>query len=32
VVAETATAADTYVELVVKFNWGMHQYQNATGV
>ena len=32
VVAETATAADTYVELVVKFNWGMHQYQNSTGV
>ena len=32
VVAETATAADTYVELIVKFNWGMHQYQNATGV
>jgi hypothetical protein len=32
VVAETATAADTYVELVVKFNFGMHQYQNATGV
>ena len=32
VVAETASAADTYVELIVKFNWGMHQYQNATGV
>ena len=32
VVAETATAADTYVELVVKFNFGKHQYQNATGV
>jgi hypothetical protein len=32
VVTETATAADTYVELIVKFNWGMHQYQNATGV
>jgi hypothetical protein len=32
VVAETASAADTYVELIVKFNFGMHQYQNATGV
>ena len=32
VVTETASAADTYVELIVKFNWGMHQYQNATGV
>lgn len=32
VVPDTATAADTYVELIVKFNWGMHQYQNATGV
>ena len=32
VVTETASAADTYVELIIKFNWGMHQYQNATGV
>ena len=32
VVPDTATAADTFVELIVKFNWGMHQYQNATGV
>jgi hypothetical protein len=32
VVPETATAADTYVELIVKFNFGMHQYNNATGV
>ena len=32
VVPETATAVDTYVELIVKWNWGMHQYQNATGV
>jgi hypothetical protein len=32
VVPETATAADTYVELIVKFNFGMHQYTNATGV
>jgi hypothetical protein len=32
VVPDTATAADTYVELIVKWNWGMHQYQNATGV
>lgn len=23
---------DTYPELVVKWNWGMHQYQNASGV
>ena len=32
VVPDTATGADTYVELIVKWNWGMHQYQNATGV
>jgi hypothetical protein len=32
VVPDTATAANTYVELIVKWNWGMHQYQNATGV
>ena len=32
VVTETASAADTYVELIVKFNFGMHQYQTATGV
>lgn len=32
VVKETATAADTYVELIVKINAGMHQYNNATGV
>lgn len=32
VVAETATATDTFVELVVKFNFGMHQYQRALGV
>jgi len=32
VVPDTATGSDTYVELIVKFNWGMHQYQNATGV
>jgi hypothetical protein len=32
VVPDTATASDTYVELIVKWNWGMHQYQNATGV
>lgn len=32
VVPATATAADEFVELIVKFNAGMHQYQNATGV
>ena len=32
VVPDTATGADSYVELIVKWNWGMHQYQNATGV
>lgn len=32
VVPDTATGADTYVELIVKWNWGKHQYQNATGV
>jgi hypothetical protein len=32
VVPDTKTGADTFVELVVKWNWGMHQYQNATGV
>jgi hypothetical protein len=32
VVPDTKTGADTYVELIVKFNFGMHQYQNATGV
>jgi hypothetical protein len=30
VVAETSTAADTYVELIVKIN--LHQYTNTTGV
>jgi hypothetical protein len=32
VVPDTKTGADSYVELIVKWNWGMHQYQNATGV
>jgi hypothetical protein len=32
VVPDTRTGADTFVELIVKWNWGMHQYQNATGV
>jgi hypothetical protein len=32
VVPDTKTGADAYVELIVKWNWGMHQYQNATGV
>jgi hypothetical protein len=29
-VAETSTAADTFVELIVKIN--LHQYTNTTGV
>ena len=32
VVPETATAADAFPEVIVKWNWGMHQYQNATGI
>jgi len=32
VVTDTATAADTYVEFIVKWNFGDHQYYNATGV
>lgn len=32
VVPDTATGSDAFVELIVKWNWGMHQYQNATGV
>jgi hypothetical protein len=32
VIPDTKTGSDTFVELVVKWNWGMHQYQNATGV
>lgn len=32
VVPETATGADAFVELIVKINAGMHQYNNATGV
>jgi hypothetical protein len=32
VVSETATGADAFSEVIVKWNWGMHQYQNATGV
>jgi len=32
VVPETATATDAFPEVIVKWNWGMHQYQNATGV
>lgn len=32
VVPETATGADTFVELLVKWNFGMHAYQNATGI
>jgi|TARA_R110001592_G_scaffold65938_5_gene202462 hypothetical protein len=32
VVPDTATASDTFVEFIVKFNFGDHQYYNATGV
>ena len=32
VVPETATGDDAYPELIVKWNAGMHQYNNATGV
>ena len=32
VVKDTATGADEFVELIVKINAGMHQYNNATGV
>lgn len=32
VVTETATGADAFVELIVKINAGMHQYNNATGI
>ena len=32
VVRDTSTAADEFVELIVKINAGMHQYNNATGV
>ena len=30
-VAETAIAG-AFTEVIIKWNWGMHQYQNATGV
>lgn len=32
VVPDTATGADAFAELIVKWNFGMHQYENATGV
>lgn len=32
VVPDTATASDTYVEFIVKWNATMHQYNNSTGV
>ena len=32
VVRDTATAADNFPEVIVKINFGMHQYNNATGV
>ena len=31
VVRDTATAADVFPEVIVKINFGMHQYNNATG-
>lgn len=32
VVPDTANAAGSYTEVIVKWNFGMHQYQNAEGV
>jgi hypothetical protein len=32
IVPDTKTASDTFVEVIVKWNFGMHQYDNATGV
>lgn len=32
VVPETATSATTYSEVIVKINFGIHQYNNATGL
>ena len=32
VIKETANAAGSYTEVVVKWNQGMHQYLNPTGV
>ena len=32
VVRDTATATDNFPEVIVKINFGMHQYNNATGV
>ena len=32
VVPETATGTDAYPEIIIKWNFGMHQYNNATGV
>lgn len=32
VVPDTATGTNAYVEFIVKWNAGMHQYNNATGV
>jgi hypothetical protein len=32
VVRDTATAADNFPEVIVKINFGIHQYNNATGV
>jgi hypothetical protein len=32
VVPETATSTTTYAEVIVKINFGIHQYNNATGL
>jgi len=32
VVPDTANSLGSYTEVIVKWNFGMHQYQNATGV
>lgn len=32
IVPDTANAAGSYTEVIVKWNFGMHQYQNAEGV
>jgi len=31
IVPDTANAAGSYTEVIVKWNFGMHQYQNAVG-
>jgi hypothetical protein len=32
VVSDTRNSLGSYTEVIVKWNFGMHQYQNATGV